>query len=87
MNATEKKQVAKFRDELEGYKLKIEDIGGILREMADREQEKYDNLSDGLQNSERGQAIGKAASALDDAATCCESSGEAYDALASLDLD
>ena len=87
MNAAEKKKVAGLRDELEGYKLKIEDIGGILREMADREQEKYDNLSDGAQNSDRGQSISEAAAALGDAANYCESSGDAFDALSTLELD
>ena len=87
MNAAEKKRLAGLRDELEGYKLKIEDIGSILREMSEREQEKYDNMSDGAQNSERGQSISEAAAALDDAANYCESSGDAFDALSTLELN
>lgn len=87
MNVAEKKRLAGLRDELEAYKLKIEDIGSILREMSEREQEKYDNLSDGAQNSDRGQSISEAAAALDDAANYCESSGDAFDALSVLDLD
>lgn len=80
--ATRKRLVA-IKSELEVYKLKIEDIGTELREMAEREQESYDNLPEGLQQADRGTEMQENASALDDAATAAEvgGAGEAWDAL------
>ena len=88
MRAKDKTRLAAIRDELEGYKLKIEDLGSELRELADREQESVDNTPDNLQGSDRYQESSEAASALDDAATAAEigGAGEAWEALERISL-
>ena len=83
MNAKDRKEVSELMTQLESLKLKSEDIGTRLTELADAEQEKYDNMSEGLQASEQGQSIESAASALSEAASYAEygNVGEAFDAL------
>ena len=49
----------------------MEDAKEIIERIKDGEQEKYDNLSEGLQQSEKGQKFEEAASTL----------GEVYDQL------
>jgi hypothetical protein len=89
MKAKDRARLAVIRTELEGYKLKIEDLGSELRDLADREQESYDNLPDSLQGADRGGEMQEAASALDDAATAAEvgGAGEAWEALERLTLE
>lgn len=43
-------------------------LHGEIEAIRDEEQEAFDNLSEGLQQSERGQAIEEAAGQLDEAA-------------------
>jgi poly-gamma-glutamate capsule biosynthesis protein CapA/YwtB (metallophosphatase superfamily) len=45
----------------------IEEAKSILETVRDEEQEAYDNLSESLQSSERGEAMENAASELDQA--------------------
>ncbi len=45
----------------------IDEAKGIVEAVAEAEQEKFDNLSEGLQASERGQRMGEVASELQDA--------------------
>lgn len=52
---------------------KLDDAKSVAEGMRDEEEEKYDNLTEGLQQSERGQAIEAAKEALDNAATAFES--------------
>lgn len=47
------------RKELARIKSGIEDLLSELRVIGEAEQEKYDNLSEGLQASEKGQQLGK----------------------------
>lgn len=47
---------------------KYDDLSSKCREMANEEEEKYDNMSDGLRNSERGEAMQNAAQVLESAA-------------------
>ena len=83
MNALDRKNVEKIASELDDLKEKLSEIGGRLRDLADAEQEKFDNMSDGLQGSERGQAIESAASALGSAADSAEN-GELEGAISAL---
>jgi hypothetical protein len=55
------------RKELEKAIAFIEDAKGIIEQIKDEEQEKFDNLSEGLQQTERGQKFEETASVLDDA--------------------
>ena len=61
MNKQQRKKLSDMLDEIAGYV-------STLEEMAEEEQEKYDNLPEGLQDSERGQAIQEAADNLQQAA-------------------
>jgi uncharacterized protein YPO0396 len=45
----------------------LEDAKAVIEELAEAEQEKFDNMTKGLQAGERGQAIEQAASSLSDA--------------------
>lgn len=60
MNKNDRKQVSKWVEQLESIKSSIE-------EMQETEQDKFDNLPEGLQESERGEAIEEAVSQLEEA--------------------
>lgn len=75
MNAKDRKEVSAIVSELEGLQAR-------LQELADAEQEKFDNMSEGLQAGERGQAIETAAGELSSAADAVQ---EALDALGNLE--
>lgn len=84
MNQAQRKVVAEKLQALISLKEQIESIGSELRTIAEEEQEKYDNMPEGLQGGEKGQAIESAAQALDDAAGYAES-GDAGEAINSLE--
>lgn len=76
MNANDRKELQKAIALIEEAKAIIESIG-------EQEQEKYDNLSEGLQASERGQKfeesageLSNAAESLDDVVSSIESATE-----------
>jgi hypothetical protein len=83
MNAADRKQVAEIIGELEDLKAKIETQGDALRELADAERAKFDNMTEGLQQGEKGQAIEAAADSLEQAADAAEQ-GNADEALEAL---
>lgn len=62
-----RKQIATLVSELSTLAGKVEDIREQIAEMQSDEQEKFDNLTKGLQASERGQAIEAAAENLQSA--------------------
>jgi hypothetical protein len=49
------------RDTLTKLQAQLEDIKSQVETIAEAEQEKFDNLSEGLQNSEKGETIQQAA--------------------------
>lgn len=55
------------RKELTDIKELVDELHDRLKAVANEEQEAYDNLSEGLQGSDRGQAMEDAASQLTDA--------------------
>lgn len=65
MNAAQRKL-------LEKWSAALEDAHNALDELQQEEQDKYDNLSEGLQASERGQAMEAAANALAEAVSSIE---------------
>lgn len=65
MNATQRNLLQKLHDTLG-------DVKSELESMQEEETEKFDNLSEGLQASERGQAMQAAADALAEAASSIE---------------
>lgn len=88
MNKNDKAAVTALLTELTGMRQRWEEIGSEVQELAEAEQEKFDNMNEGLQQSEQGQAIEQAASALSEAAAALENGtvGEAIDALSGMDL-
>lgn len=60
------------RKELEKAIALIEDAKEIVEYIKDEEQDKFDNLSEGLQQSEKGQMFEENVSALDDASSQLE---------------
>lgn len=87
MNQANREVIAKLVGQLADLKSQAETIGEELRTLADDEQGKFDNLSEGLQAAESGQAIETAAGILDEAAGYAEDGdvGEAISALESLE--
>lgn len=87
MNQAQRKVIAEKLNQLINLKEQIEQIGSELRTIAEEEQEKYDNMPEGLQGGDKGQAIETAAQTLDEAAGYAEegNAGEAITALESLE--
>lgn len=70
------------RKELEKAIALIDDAKEIVERIKDEEQEKYDNLSDGLQQSEKGQRFEEIVSTLDDVFSQLEEAvGNIYEAV------
>lgn len=61
------------RQELCSIKTQIQELVDKLREMGEIEQEKFDNLTEGLQASERGQRYQELADCIDSACSTIES--------------
>lgn len=66
MNAQDRKALNKLSEEIKLLIGKLDDCKGELETIKDGEREKFDNLSEGLQQAERGQAIEQAADALEE---------------------
>lgn len=87
MNKANREEVQKLLGQLADLKSQAETIGSRLQELADDEQGKYDNMPEGLQQGDAGQAIESAASALGEAASYAEAGdiGEAVNSLESME--
>lgn len=88
MNQQDKNKVAKLSAQLDDLLGQAQIIGTELSEMAEAEREKFSNLSEGLQQTEKGQALENAAEQLE-AAYYAVDGGEliaAIDALSELEL-
>lgn len=73
MNANDRKKAQQLAEELAALFLKLEDIKSEIETLQEAEQEKFDNMSEGLQQSEKGQKIEEAANALSDIVSNVES--------------
>ena len=62
MNNERRKEIAAILE-------KVTELRGKVEDLQNAEQEAFDNMPEGLQQSERGQACENAASRLDDAMT------------------
>lgn len=86
MNAQQRKALAALVESLKAFEFpSVEDLEKIkedVSDMAEAEDEKFNNLSEGLQQAERGQALETARDALNEAA---EKIQEVIDAIESLD--
>jgi len=86
MNNERRKEIAKLAELLSDMTAKLDDIKSELETFAEEEQEKFDNLSEGLQASERGQSYEAAAGALQETVYNVESAiSEIEQALSSLE--
>lgn len=65
MNQAQRKQVAAWATKVSDARAMLEEFVAELEQMAADEREKFDNMPEGLQQAERGQAIEAAADALD----------------------
>ena len=85
MNAADRKIASEAFSKLEKLASEFEEIKSELSDLADAEQEKYDNMSEGLQAGEKGQTIQTAAENLREAAEA-DGPQEAVDALGNIEL-
>lgn len=67
MNKQKRDELAIIHQKLTNMLDTLTVISADVEEMKDEEQEKYDNMSEGFQQSENGQKIEAAATALDNA--------------------
>jgi hypothetical protein len=74
MNAKDKKQAGTLADLLNTIMESLSANEDTLAQLAGAEREKFDNLSDGLQQAEKGQAIDEAANSLEEAVSELEAS-------------
>ena len=63
---------AKGRKNIKDLIAQLEDIKGRLETMQEEEQDKFDNLPEGLQESERGEAMQEVADSLEEAVSSLE---------------
>ena len=85
MNKDDRKQLSAILAAIENAKSELAAQQDLISELAESEREKFDNMSEGLQNGEKGQAISEAADALENAKDACDSAvqsaEECFDAL------
>lgn len=76
MNKERRKQLKEAVTLLTDAQEKIQEASSIVETCKDEEEESYDNLPEGVQDSERGEAMEENASQLDDAMSELESIGD-----------
>jgi hypothetical protein len=88
MNAQQRKdlaaklaQVAKYLEAIKAVGIDLDTLGDEVSSMQEEEEEKYNNLSEGLQQSERGQNLEQAASTLGDLSDLITDACSVYDNL------
>lgn len=68
MNKARRKELETLTSLLNDIQAKLEEARELARRVAEDEREYYDNMPEGLQNSEKGEQADTAASALEDVA-------------------
>jgi uncharacterized coiled-coil DUF342 family protein len=68
MNAAQRKTITEITDKLNTLVGELENLQSEIETLRDEEQEKFDNMPEGLQQGDNGQAIEQAANDLDEAA-------------------
>jgi len=79
--------IEELNGKISDFKEAFGDIKTAIEELRDEEQEKFDNLSEGLQQSEKGQTLEATVAALDTAIEKCEEVDEIEDFEFSFDTD
>lgn len=67
MNNARRKELALLQEWLDNLKSALEDLSNDVRTQADEERDGFNNMTEGLQQTEQGQRIEAAADALDTA--------------------
>ena len=55
MNAQDRKKVSDIKSRLEALHAQFEDLKFEIQDLADDEQQKFDGMSEGLQQTDKGQ--------------------------------
>src|SRR5882757_9591900 len=79
--------IADLNEKISDYKGIFADAATMIEELRDKEQEKFDNLSEGLQASERGQNIEAAVQSLDTAYDAVNNADDIEDITFDFDAD
>lgn len=86
MNNDTRKLLGELRDRASKAQDELTDVQQQLQGLADAEQEKFDNMPEGLQAGDKGQALESAAGCLSEAASACDSAaGEVGTAMDQID--
>jgi hypothetical protein len=86
MNAADKKVLGELITRLRSMEDEAASISSDIHALADAEREKFDNMSDGLQQSEKGQAIEEWANGLESAVSSIDDIAQSIgDAASELD--
>jgi len=87
MNKADRKTLDDARARLAQAHQIVEEVAGLIESLAEVEQEKFDNMSEGLQQGERGLAIAAAAQVLGDMHSTLTSAAESIDEAMNAELD
>lgn len=79
MNATQRNELKKLINNAAALRNQLEDIMLAVRDIAEREQEKLDNMPESLQSSERGERMQEDKDNIDYACDEFESALESID--------
>jgi hypothetical protein len=86
MNADQRKTLAKVAAQIAHHAAMLDDLRSELEQTREDEQDKFDNMPEGLQQGERGQAIEEAVSTLEEAISSLEEAiGSAEEAASSIE--
>ena len=78
MNKERRKRIAEAVEQLAAAMVYLENARGLLEEVKEDEEAAFDNLPEGLQESERGEAMQEACDTLEEAVDAAQ---EAFDNL------
>lgn len=79
MNDARRRRIRKLTSDLyEGIQQLLGEYAGDLQEICDEEQEAFDNLPEGIQCSDRGDAMQECIEALESAVNSCEDADMNY---------
>lgn len=87
MNQKDRKQLTKVLDLITDVRLKLAEAQEVARALADAEQEKFDSMSEGLQQSVTGYNIERSAEQLEEFASELEDLLERVESAENTEID
>lgn len=66
MNNAQRKELRSLIEDAQRARATLEELNMAIANIKDQEQEKFDNMPEGLQQSDQGQAIEECAQAMDE---------------------